>query len=160
MGERTEHRANKRGRRAAAVKRLRRRKISLRFEDVDMRTREATRMKLASLVAEFGAEANPDTLRELAVHRLALEAAQAGAIAGMAKASERAVRHSNVILRLERSLRRLSKARRPAGPSLAEYLARAAASASPVGGLPAAAGIDLETAAGGLARGSGEAAGP
>jgi hypothetical protein len=115
MEERMEHVVNKR---------FRRRKVSLRFEDVDMRTREASRLRevLEGLMAEFGADANPDTLRELAIHRVALEANQAGAIAGAAGASNRAVRHSNVILRLERALRK-RQARRPE-LSLAEYLAR------------------------------------
>lgn len=110
-------------RREASVKRHRRRRISLRFEDVDMRTREATRMKevIALLVAEFPGE-NPDTLRELGVHRLALEAAQAQAIAGMAKASERAVRHQNCIFRIERGLRKRKAAAPRPELSLAEYL--------------------------------------
>jgi hypothetical protein len=112
---------------AVIAKRFRRRRISTRFEDVDMRSREAVRMRevYEALVAEFGAAANRDTLRELAVHRVALESQQAAAISGVAKASNRVVRHSNVILKLERALQKAKHERekRPAGPSLAEYLA-------------------------------------
>jgi hypothetical protein len=69
-----------------------------RFAGIDMRSRSARRLKevFADLVARFGDDANPDTLREIAVHRVALEANQAGAIAGAAAASEHAVRHSNI----------------------------------------------------------------
>jgi hypothetical protein len=118
---------------AEIAKRFRRRRLSTRFEDVDMRTREAVRMKevFEALVAEFPG-ANKDTLREIAVHRVALQSHQAAAIAGVAKASTRVVRHSNVIVKLERELRKAleRQAERPGGPSLADYLARYGAAAA------------------------------
>jgi hypothetical protein len=106
----------------------RRRKLAARFEAVDMRSRPARRLKeiLADLVARYGEDANPDTLREIAVHRAALEAMQAEIVAGKPAASERAVRHSNVIVRLERELRAARrKSSKPAasGSTLADYIA-------------------------------------
>ena len=104
----------------------RRRKIAVRFDGVDMRSRRARRLKaiLADLVAQFGDDANSDTIREIAVHRAALEAMQAEIIAGRPSASERAVRHSNCIVRLERELRAATRTKPASAPgqALADYL--------------------------------------
>jgi hypothetical protein len=125
-------RASLRAAAAARVIRLRQRMAEKARRD---RARvEARRLDeiVAALAAEFP-DANADTLRELAVHRLALQAQQQAAILGVAKASTRVVRHSNVILRIERGLRRAQarRAKRPGGSDLAAYLA---GYGSPAGG--------------------------
>ena len=106
----------------------RRRKLGVRFDGVDMRSRQAHRLKaiFADLVARFGDDAYSDTLREIAVHRVALEAMQAEIVAGRPAASERAVRHSNVIARLERELHAVRRKSMPSAPglTLAEVLAQ------------------------------------
>ena len=123
-----------------------------RFDGLDMRSRRARRIKsiLADAVREFG-EGNPHAVRELAVHRLAIESIQADVVAGKAGASERAVRHSNVIARLERELRAAARTKAPATLSLHEYLrqnypleAPTAASGEAASGYPADA--DAEAA--------------
>ncbi len=76
-----------------------------RFDGVDMRSRNGRRLKeiLSALIGEFGAD-NLNSLRELALHRLALENSQADAVNGKRIAKEDSVRLSNVILRLEKAL--------------------------------------------------------
>jgi len=101
----------------------RRRKIAVRFDGVDMRSRRAHRLKaiLADLIGEFGDDANLDKLREIAVHRVALEQMQADALAGKMSAVEQSVRLANAIARARAELRsasRKSKTHAPPGQAL------------------------------------------
>ena len=95
-----------------------------------MRSRRARRLKeiLAAVIGEFS-EANSHSLRELALHRMALEDVQADVIARKPGAREHAVRISNVVARLERDLRAGRQQCAPT-PSLYEYLVRKRAEAS------------------------------
>ncbi len=102
----------------------RRRQLAVRFENFDMRTRRARRLKaiLAGLIVDFG-EDNPHSLRELALYRLALEGVQADLVAGKPGAREHAVRMSNCIARIERELRAGGRQKSDPAPSLHDYLA-------------------------------------
>ncbi len=93
-----------------------------RFDGVDMRSRNGLRLKaiLRGLIVEFGVD-NPSSLRELALHRLSLEDAQADAVNGKRIAREDSVRLSNVIMRLEVALR-ISRAKAAARPTIKDHI--------------------------------------
>ena len=116
------------------VRAKRRRKLVVRFDGVDMRSRQARRLKaiLADLVAQFGDD-DLNTLRTIAANQLALEQLQADALAGRMSAIEQSVRLANAIARARAALRSASKAKPTSAPgqALADYLRQTYGASAP-----------------------------
>ncbi len=114
------------------VRAKRRRKLVVRFDGVDMRSRQARRLKaiLADLVAQFGDD-DLNTLRTIAANQLALEQLQADALAGRMSAIEQSVRLANAIARARAALRSASRAKPTPGQALADYLRQTYGASAP-----------------------------
>jgi hypothetical protein len=96
-----------------------------RLSAVDMRTRQGKRFAtiLASIRAEFGADADPIRAGEIARLRMLGEVAQRDALVGKISV-DRVVRISNLIVRAERQMSAVGRGKpSPAGQDLAAYLA-------------------------------------
>jgi hypothetical protein len=96
-----------------------------RLSAVDMRTRQGRRFAtiLASIRAEFGADADPIRAGEIARLRMLGEVAQRDALVGKISV-DRVVRISNLIVRAERQMSSVGRGKpSPAGQDLASYLA-------------------------------------
>jgi hypothetical protein len=100
-----------------------------RLPSIDMRTRTGKRFStiLASIRAEFGDDVDPIRAGEVARLRMLGEAAQRDALVGKVSV-DRVVRISNLIVRAERQMASVGRAKPgPAGQDLHAYLAELAA---------------------------------
>jgi hypothetical protein len=96
-----------------------------RVRGLDMRTRDGRRFSqiLAAVRSEFGDAVDPIRASEVARLRMIAEGAQRDALAGKLSL-DRLVRISNLVVRSERQLTAVGRARPShAGPDLASYLA-------------------------------------